>query len=298
MIGLLKIPHFFNGSTSMRTTALVAPGLAALLISGCATSSALVLKDPAGDDNGPGSYIYPTDPVYTEGSFDILDLQVKTVGENVEFRVTVNATIEDPWNSMDWPGGGNGFSVQMAQVYIDQDHAEGSGFTETLPGIYATFAPQEAWDKVVMISPQPRSRIGQEIDLKAQALKDAVVIPSRTSALGRTLIATVPVAELGGAPQPGWGYQVVMQSNEGFPDGAEVLSRKVNEYEGTHRFGGGTDYNCDPHVMDILVSPASGGAAEADAQHAALGSYVCGEDPTDASSNTLAVLPMVYPGAN
>ena len=29
-------------------------------------------------------------------------------------------------------------------------------------------------------------------------------------------------------------------------------TRKVNEFEGQHRFGGGTDYDCDPHVMDIL----------------------------------------------
>ena len=44
-----------------------------------------------------------------------------------------------------------------------------------------------------------------------------------------------------------------MQSNEGFPDGKDLLTRKVNEYEGQHRFGGGTDTDCDPHVIDILV---------------------------------------------
>ncbi len=43
-----------------------------------------------------------------------------------------------------------------------------------------------------------------------------------------------------------------MQSNEGFPADTDLLTRKVNEYEGQHRFGGGTDYDCDPHVMDIL----------------------------------------------
>lgn len=272
---------------------------AALLLvataSGCAASGALVLKDPAGDDNGPGTYTYPTDPVYTAGSFDLLDLQIKDVGDNVEFRVTVNATIEDPWNSPDW--GGNGFSVQMVQIYIDKDHTAGSGFTETLPGIYARFAPEEAWDKVVMVSPQGRARVGQEIDLKAPTFKDAVVVPARTAALGRTLVATVSKADLGGAPQPGWGYQALVQSNEGFPDANEVLSRKVNEYAGPHRFGGGTDYNCDPHVMDLLFTPAAGAPAETEGQHKALSGYVCGEDPTDPAQNTLATVPMVYPPA-
>ncbi len=44
-----------------------------------------------------------------------------------------------------------------------------------------------------------------------------------------------------------------MQSNEGFPDEADLLTRKVNEYEGQHRFGGGNDGDCDPHAMDVLA---------------------------------------------
>ena len=53
-----------------------------------------------------------------------------------------------------------------------------------------------------------------------------------------------------------------MQSNEGFPDGKDLLTRKVNEYEGQHRFGGGTDSDCDPHVIDILAGNGTGAADE------------------------------------
>ena len=53
-----------------------------------------------------------------------------------------------------------------------------------------------------------------------------------------------------------------MQSNEGFPDGKDLLTRKVNEYEGQHRFGGGTDGDCDPHVIDILAGNGTGAADE------------------------------------
>ena len=52
-----------------------------------------------------------------------------------------------------------------------------------------------------------------------------------------------------------------MQSNEGFPARTDLLTRKVNEYEGQHRFGGGTDTDCDPHVMDLLAGDAVGDAA-------------------------------------
>lgn len=277
----------------MRLVTALTPVVLFVTLVGCASGSKMILKDPSGDDNGPGSYKYPTDPVYTAGSFDLLDLQVKDAGDTVEFRVTVNATIEDPWNSRDW--GGNGFSVQMAQVYIDTDHKAGSGFTDTLPGIYATFAPDQAWDKMVLISPQGRARVTQELDQKAGPLKAGVVIPTLTNAVGRTLVAVVSKADLGSAPMASWGYQVVLQSNEGFPDGNEILSRKVNEYEGQHRFGGGTDWNCDPNIIDMLFTPASGSAAEVEGQHQALASYKCSEDdPSITANNTMVVIPMVY----
>jgi hypothetical protein len=60
------------------------------------------------------------------------------------------------------------------------------------------------------------------------------------------------MADLGEGDPATWGYQVIAQSNEGFPAETDLLTRKVNEFEGQHRYGGGTDYDCDPHVMDIL----------------------------------------------
>ncbi len=91
------------------------------------------------------------------------------------------------------------------------------------------------------------------------------------------------------------GFQLLLTSNEGFPDAGEVLSRKVNEYEGQHRFGGGSDYAGDPHFMDILWPPAEGTPEEIDGQHAALSNYVSSADP---SENIYVQLPMVYRGSD
>jgi hypothetical protein len=77
-----------------------------------------------------------------------------------------------------------------------------------------------------------------------------IVVPNITRGRGRTITGSVPLAELGGDGNvDGWSYQVVMQSNEGFPAATDFLTRKVNEYEGQHRFGGGNDGDCDPHTM-------------------------------------------------
>ena len=106
-------------------------------------------------------------------------------------------------------------------------------------------------------------------------------------------MAIVNVADLGGPPQPGWGYQVLMQSNEGFPARTDLLTRKVNEYEGQHRFGGGTDYDNDPHVMDIFAGGAKGGDEEKAAQHQALSKY--NREATEPKPEDLATVPMIYP---
>ena len=266
-------------------------GAIAAMVAATASAETIVsIKDPAGDDNGPGSYSYPTDAAYKPGSFDLTAFEVETKGSDVIFRVTVRAKIEDPWNSKDWQG--NGFSLQFVQVYIDTDHQDGSGFCDGLPGLNVKFKPESCWEKVVLISPQPRAKLQSEINQKAGKLKGGVVIPTTTRVEGKTLVATVKASDLGSRPVKGWGWQVLMQSNEGYPDKGDLLTRKVNEIGGQHRFGGGSDYNCDPHVIDMIVAPGKGGADEVRMQHTAL-KYECNASNPDASP--LVELPMVYP---
>lgn len=250
-------------------------GLAALAagILAAATVSAqeISFKDPTGDDNGPGTYTYPTDSVYKKGSFDLTDLTVKQKGDKVEFNVSVNTNLEDPWRM------GTGFSVQMVFIFIDN---KAGGHKEGLSGLNVGFADGSEWDKVVILSPQPTGRVKDEVGQKAGGVKDDVIVPNRVKGAGRTISGTVDLAQLGGEGDvTKWGYQVVMQSNEGFPDGKDLLTRKVNEYEGQHRFGGGTDSDCDPHAMDIL----------GDDQAAQL-KYECNADGT---SKKMATLHMV-----
>jgi hypothetical protein len=280
---------------------LLAASLLAVLATGAATAAegspvtpgkdgGFTMTDPAGDDDGPGGYTYPTDAVYKPGSFDVTEFQVVPTGDTVEFRVTVKARIEDPWDSAAWNG--NGFSVQMAIVHVDTDHAKGSGVRDGLPGTNVRFAEDEAWDRAVIISPQPATRVNSEIAMKCPQWKERVIVPRITRASGRTLIAVVDAKALGGPPAAGWGYQVLMQSNEGFPAKTDLLTRKVNEFEGQHRFGGGTDFDNDPHVMDILVPP---GGDPVKRQHEILSKY--NKAAQEPKPEDLAVVPMVYPFA-
>lgn len=255
--------------------------LAAMIsVSMMAHAASLTFKDPKKDDKGPGTYSYPTHRSYKRGDFDITKVKISTSGSNVIFKVYVKNTIRDPWKSKGW--GGNGWSVQFAQVYIHT--GAGKGWKKSLPGMNVRFAKK--WNKVVLLSPQGKTRLKSEINLKARRFKSGIVIPTSTRKSGKALIAVVPKSSLGGF-KTSWGFQVLMQSNEGFPRKKDLLTRPVNEYNGKHRFGGGNDGDCDPHVIDMLAGKAKGKRKEKKAQYKAL-QYSC------KGKKKRAVVPFVF----
>lgn len=257
---------------------------AAMFGSGAAHAQTITLLDPQGDDDGPGGYVYPTDPVFTKGSFDLDRVTISRQADRVEFDVRMNAPLEDPWRM------GVGYSVQMIFIFIDTDNVRASGHTEGLPGLNVRFDRAGAWDKVIVLSPQAPSRVAAEIKAKAPNLA-ADIITTRSRGVGRSIRAAVPIASLGGGDPASWGYQVVVQSNEGFPLGRDLLTRRVDEYAGRNKFGGGTDSDCDPNVIDVLAGQAKGDASEIEAQRALL-AFACKEDGTPL---IVATLKMVRP---
>ena len=251
-----------------------AVGIAALFALGPMAAHAVEFTDPRGDDKGPGNYTYPTDGVYKTGSFDLTKFSAVKSGGNVDFSVEVAAGLEDPW------GMGGGFAVQMVFIFIKT--GEG-GHADTPPGLNLAFAAGHEWNKVVVLSPQKKARVTGEAEAKAGALAKDIVVPNITRGRGRTITGSVPLSELGGDGNvDGWGYQVVMQSNEGFPAAADFLIRKVNEYEGQHRFGGGNDGDCDPHAMDVLDGP--------DAKQSEMLAYTCGPKGESVKKATLKMI--------
>jgi carbohydrate-binding DOMON domain-containing protein len=253
---------------------LHALGIATLVAFGASAAHAVEFTDPRGDDKGPGNYVYPTDGVYKAGSFDLTKFSAVKSGGNVDFSVEVASSLDDPW------GMGGGFAVQMVFVFIKTG---AGGNVDTPPGLNVKFAPGSEWNKLVILSPQKKGRVTGEAEAKAAAMAKDIVVPNITRGRGRVISASVPLSELGGDGNvDGWSYQVVMQSNEGFPAATDFLTRKVNEYEGQHRFGGGNDGDCDPHVIDVLES--------ADAKQADMLAYTCAPDGKATKTATLKMI--------
>ena len=67
------------------------------------------LADPAGDDNGPGTYAYPTSDNFKPGAYDLRNFQVYDNGTDVIFRVqTADLT----------PTFGSALGAQLVDVYV------------------------------------------------------------------------------------------------------------------------------------------------------------------------------------
>ena len=239
--------------------------------------------DPLGDDFGPGGYVYPTDPAYIAGSFDLVAASLEIAGAEGRVEVRFAAPLEDAW------GAGRGFALQMVFVFVDLDHREGSGFTDGVPGLNVKFAPADAWDRLILLSPLPAARVRAELESKAGAIKEAVILPSSVEGSGSTIVARFDAGALAAGNAAAWGYQVIVQSSNRFPEGDELLTRRVNEFAGEHRFGGGHDGMCDPQVLDLLAGAAAGGRDEVAIQQRIL-AYECGPD---GASRRSAVLEMV-----
>ncbi len=257
-----------------------------VLISG----TKLEFKDPKGDDKGPGNYLYPTDPIYVSGSFDLIKASIEDKGDKIDFKITFNAPVTFNW--------GDFWDVQQLQIYLDFDKVAGSGRTETIPGTQVLVDEANAWEKVVFIDPHTIPKINGEIELKTGDMKDDIVLPSKIKPIGKSLKATVNKADLGideNVDISTWGYGILMLSATGFPGEWCVLMRRVNEYEGQHRFGNGADGAGDPNVMDMFVDNADGSDDEKDIQYDMLNDWESGMDPENISADKLTIIKLVYP---
>uniref|UniRef100_A0A7C3MQB6 Pullulanase n=1 Tax=Dictyoglomus thermophilum TaxID=14 RepID=A0A7C3MQB6_DICTH len=208
----------------------------------------LVFNDPVNDDKGPGTYVYPTDAVFKPGSFDLTKVVIDADNENVYFKISFRVPIENPWGSP------LGLSIQTIHIYIDKDGKENSGFRDFIPGVRAQTTLNSAWDMAILVE-------GWPTELKA-SVKSAVpemykycIFPAKgVSVEGNTIIIPVPKKSLGGDFEKGWGFQVFILGQEGFPtqDPVSCRIREVLSSPQQWRFGGGDDFYGDPNIIDLL----------------------------------------------
>jgi alpha-amylase/alpha-mannosidase (GH57 family) len=205
----------------------------------------LVVDDPAGDDNGPGTYTYPTDSVFEPGVFDLKQFSAGLDKSDLVFRFQVEGPINNVW------GSGLGLSVQTFDVYLDTDPGAGTGARHLLEGRNAALGAGNGWDYAVWVEGWNQKVLrpnesGDPVEMSGENVR-LIVDPVK-----REVTMRVPLALLteGGDPAT-WGYAAALLSQDGFPSPGVRRVRDVLPLAEQWRIGGGPDDANHTRIMDL-----------------------------------------------
>jgi glucoamylase len=218
-------------------------------------STVLDVTDPSGDDNGPGTYQYPTASDFHAGAFDMTRFQVLSDGTFSYLRATLR--------NLD-PTFGQTDGAQLLDVYV---HVPGAASTSTQAAFASrnyAIASAGAWSQRVEVQGfappvwvnAGGGSVGTAFALAVQADK--------------TITIALPEAQFG-TPGSGWGFSVVLTGQDGF---SSDQARSFTPTPGAFSFGvcasGGTapvcsaDPNTVPKAVDVLTPAGVSQATELD----------------------------------
>jgi glucoamylase len=216
-------------------------------------STVLDVTDPSGDDNGPGTYQYPTDSGFHAGAFDLTRFQVLSDGTFAYLRTTLR--------NLD-PTFGQTDGAQLLDVYV---HVPGAASTSTSAAFASRnyqIASAGAWSQRIEVqgfaAPVWADPAGHSVGTASVLAEQA----------DRTITIALPEAQFG-TPASGWGFSVVLTGQDGF---GTDQARNFTPTAGGFTFGvcapGGTAQICAadpdtvPKAMDLITPPGVSQAAE------------------------------------
>jgi glucoamylase len=216
-------------------------------------STVLDVTDPSGDDNGPGTYLYPTDASFHAGAFDLTRFQVLSDGTFAYLRVTLR-NLDPTFGVTD--------GAQLLDVYAHVPSAPVTSTQAAFPSRNYTIAPAGAWSQRVEVqgfaAPVWVNAAGARVGTAS-----ALAVPA-----DRTITIAVPEAAFG-TPASGWGFSVVLTGQDGF---SADQARAFTATPGSFTFGvcapGGTAAICSvdpatvPKAIDVITPAGVSQATE------------------------------------
>lgn len=230
--------------------------LASMVSQRIVSTTVFEMDDPEGDDNGPGTYTYPTNEVFVDGAFDLLKFEVDTTDGVLVFKTQLRNLGGNPWN------GPNGFCLQFIQIYVLTTR-------EDLPINYTTIGAnveiEDGWHFAIMLAP------GWDTDAVPMGQKAAIYFANGsyivqdgalvvTADLENNLI--LAFADTSVLPDieniANWRYAVLVLGYDGF---GPSKVRDVGVGDPTEWNFGGGDANAivagvAPRVIDLLAPTA------------------------------------------
>jgi glucoamylase len=245
----LSLPTGF-GSTTITVTATLgdSTGYSQVTVTNVALPGTTVLNvtDPTGDDNGPGTYQYPTSGDFTAGSFDLTGMKVSQTGTDVYIQASIKNLV---------PIFGNSFGGQLLDLYVRNPSATTTTTDAAYPQLNYSITPADAWSE----------------HLEAQGFAPAIWDDASGTSLGSvdqvvddpsgTITLIVPQSVFGTVGS-GWVFTVTLTGQNGYNS---YEARDFTATPGAYTFGvcavGGTSPICSyppsevPYVVDTITPP-------------------------------------------
>jgi glucoamylase len=246
----LQLPVGFGSTTiTVTATAQRSTGYAQTLVTNVALpgTQVLAVTDPTGDDNGPGTYQYPTASDFAPGGFDLTGLKVSQTGTDVYIQASIKNLV---------PTFGNSFGAQLLDLYVRDPAASGTSATAAYSQLNYTINPADAWSE----------------RLEAQGFAPTVWVNAAGTSLGSvqqvvddasgTITLIVPQAAFGTVGS-GWAFTVALTGQNGFNSyQARDFAPTPQPYNfGVCAAGDTTDAICSqspssvPYVIDTITPP-------------------------------------------
>jgi len=242
----LSVPSSF-GSTTITVTATLGDATAydQLSVIDVALPGMTVLSvtDPTGDDNGPGTYAYPTASDFQPGAFDLTGMKVSETASDVYIQVSL-ANLD--------PTFGAAFGAQLLDVYVRNPAATSFSTAAAFPSRNYSIAPADAWSE--RLEAQGFAPVVWDDPSGASLGSGQFVVdqPSKTATL------VLPRSTFGDVGS-GWVFTVALTGQDGFSsDQARAFTATPQAFSFGVCAPGGTSPICAvdpssvPKVMDTI----------------------------------------------
>ena len=216
------------------------------------------VSDPSGDDNGPGTYQYPTFGDFVPGEFDLTRLRVNETATDVWIQVTIRKIA---------PIFGSAFGAELLDLYV-RDPSATTTSTAAPGAFHYSIAPTDAWSQRIEV----------------QGFASPIWVGANGSSPGTpqfivddpTGTATIVLPRLAfGSVVSGWKFTVALTGQDG---GQADQARTFAPTPQTFQFGvcatGNSNPICGansdtvPKVMDTIPPAGVTQASELDPTHA------------------------------
>jgi carbohydrate-binding DOMON domain-containing protein/glycosidase len=200
------------------------------------------IEDPEGDDNGPGTYTYPTADAIPEGCYDVSKVDIEGTTTSWDVTVNINGPVTNPW------GGDAGFSVQAIQMYLQDPNAPDDAAESATPreGMISSF--QEGYHYRVVVHGESGPKVVEDANGETVAELEGTAASEEES----TISFSIPKAPFQTDDIGQMKMAMVMLGTDAFGTGG--IRQNFGAEAGQWAFGGANPdaLQSAPRVLDLV----------------------------------------------